>query len=96
MSKFNPEGKEVLTYGETLGPAMQITDANAAKQYFDDYVAYLENMLEHAPRTDDMTAEQIARINIGYYAGYYDRQTRERVEHLFLCAHPIFGKVATQ
>lgn len=31
---------------------------------------------------------------VGYYAGYYDSETRERVERLFMCAHPVFGSIA--
>lgn len=30
---------------------------------------------------------------MGYYAGYYDAETRERVERLFGAVHPIFGSV---
>jgi hypothetical protein len=26
-----------------------------------------------------------------FFAGYYDSETRERVERLFKCQHPIFG-----
>jgi hypothetical protein len=36
MTKFNPENKEALTYGECLDPAMKITDEADAKQYFAD------------------------------------------------------------
>jgi len=93
MTKFNPDNKETLTYGEALGPAMEITNQEDATQYFNDYVAYLENHLRKKPRNDDMTAEEIAKINLGYYAGYYDNETRRRVERLFICSHPIFGKI---
>ena len=40
FTKFNPEGKEKLTYGEALSPAMEITDPEDAKQYFDAYVEF--------------------------------------------------------
>lgn len=39
-------------------------------------------------------AEQIVRDNLGYFAGYYDAETRERVERLYNCQHPIFGKIS--
>lgn len=39
-------------------------------------------------------AEQIERSNLGYYAGYHLDETRERVERLFRCAHPVFGSIA--
>jgi hypothetical protein len=93
-TKFNPEGKPTLTYGECLTPAMRITDKADAQQYMRDYIAYIERQLTAHPRDDDMTAEQIARVNLGYFAGYYDSETRERVERLFRCEHPIFGAIA--
>ena len=39
-------------------------------------------------------AEGLARGNLGYWAGYFDHATRERVERLFRCEHPVFGSVA--
>jgi hypothetical protein len=93
MTKFNPESKELLTYGEALNPAMEITDQNDADQYLRDYITYLEGWLKKEPRGDNMTAEEIAKTNLGYYAGYYDNETRRRVEKIFMCAHPIFGKI---
>ena len=92
MTKFNPDGKESLTYGECLGPAMKITDQADADQYFADYAAFIQKHLDSSPRQDGKTAEQIAKINLGYFAGYYDQETRVRVERLFCCAHPIFGQ----
>lgn len=40
--------------------------------------------------------ETIVRLKQGlaYYAGYFSDETRERVERLFQCEHPIFGKFA--
>lgn len=100
MTKFNPEGRDVLTIGEALRPAMQITDEADAAQYLADYTAYIQRAIEtqrayeEKPHGDGLSAEQIARTNIGYFAGYYDRETRERVGRLFACEHPVFGKAA--
>lgn len=91
MTKFNPENKETLTYGECLEPAMEITDEKDAKQYLDAYVSYIQKNLDKESRNDDKTALDIAKINIGYYAGYYDNKTANRVNKLFNCSHPIFG-----
>jgi len=93
ITKFNPEGKETLTYGECLEPAMKITNPEDAKQYFEDYVKFIQKYLDKEPRDDDKTASDIAKINLGYYAGYYDNDTRRRVEKLFFCEHPVFGSV---
>ena len=89
MTKFNSSGKDTLTYGEALDPAMGITTQEDADQYLKDYIAYIEKW----PLESGETAEQIAKITLGYYAGYCDNETRERVERLFKCSHPIFGKV---
>lgn len=91
MTKFNPEKKDILTFGECLKPAMEITDPTDAKQYKDDYIKYTQHHLNKEPHKNDMTAEQIVNANLGYYAGYYDNETRLRVEKLFSCSHPVFG-----
>ncbi len=94
MTKFNPENKEVLTYGECLDPAMKITNKEDAEQYFNEYVKFIQKHLDKEPNEKGLSAEQIAKQNLGYYAGYYDKETRIRVENLFACSHPIFGNAA--
>lgn len=93
MTKFNPDNKAKLTYGECLAPAMTITDQADADQYLKDYKAFIQKSLDVEPNSKGLTAEQIALSNLGYYAGYYDTDTRIRVERLFRTAHPIFGSV---
>lgn len=95
MTTFNSENKSLLTYGECLDPIFKITDKEDARQYKKAYVSYLTNWLQKEPRTDNMTAEQIANTNIGYYAGYGTNEDRKRIEELFECKHPIFGSIKT-
>ncbi len=38
-------------------------------------------------------AVRIQKANIGYFSGYHDMETQRRVERLFQCAHPIFGRI---
>ncbi len=95
MTKFNPEGKKELTYGECLGPAMSITDKADAEQYLQAYIDFIQEHLDAGqPNPEGLTAESIAKSNLGYFAGYYDNETRAQVERLFMCAHPIFGSIA--
>lgn len=91
MTKFNPENKDALSFGECLHPAMKITDQADADQYLKDYTAFIQKHLDEKPRSDDKTAEEIAKINIGYFAGYFDHETNVRVQRLFQCTHPIYG-----
>lgn len=80
--------------GEVLDPAMEITDAEDAKQYKAAYIAWIQKDLDKGLGEKNATAEQIANSNLGYYAGYFSNETRERVERLFNCAHPVFGSIA--
>ena len=78
-----------ITYGDKYGPAMAITVPEEASRYFDECVAHT---MSHGKSREE--AETIERCNLGYWAGYYDNETRVRVERLFVCAHPIFGAIA--
>ena len=93
MTQFNPKKKKILTVGESLDPAMKITDPEDAKQYKKAYVEYLDGHLKNNPDPNGKSAEEVANSNLGYYAGYFSHEVRERVEKLFECAHPVFGSI---
>lgn len=82
--------KNGQTIEEMYGPAMEITDQAEADAYFEKLVIYEMNY--HNMRREG--AERIQRENLGYYAGFYSAETRERVERLFKCEHPVFGKIS--
>lgn len=81
---------ELITIGDKYGPAMNLANQDAADAYFERCVEHTMTYWEKS-RAE---AEAIERINLGYYAGYYDNETRERVERLFDCSHPYFGRIA--
>lgn len=87
--KFNPKKKDNLTYGEALGPAMEITDEKEAEQYLKDYIEWQSKRMTEA--TGENTPEEICKTNLVYYAGYYNTETMERVNRLFQTTHPVFG-----
>jgi hypothetical protein len=78
------------TMGELYDPAMKITDQDEADAYFQGLVKW------HVERWGKLPAEAetIVKSNLGYYAGYWDADTRRRVERLFKCEHPVFGSIA--
>lgn len=76
-----------ITIGEKYGPAMEMTDQMLADAYFEMCVRH--TMTFGYSREE---AESIERQNFGCYAGYYGHETQLRVERLFRCSHPIFGK----
>lgn len=81
--------KHKITIGEKYGPAMKIASQAEAD-------AYLAECIEHtmAHGFSREKAEETEKANLGYYAGYFDHETRARVEKLFRCAHPVFGAIA--
>ncbi len=82
--------KDKITLGEKYGPAMEIRDQAAADAYFEECVQHC--MSRH--KLARLAAQNAERSNLGYYAGYYDNETRARVERLFKCSHPVFGGIA--
>lgn len=93
MIKFNPENKETLTFDETVGPAMLITDQAEADAYLADYLEYTRKWLRKSPHPKGLSAEEIVKINLGYESGYCSIEVQKRVERLFHTEHPFFGKV---
>lgn len=106
MKKFNPENKSKLTYGEIFDWANSISDPDEAQEFLNDYTDYIVpflkeekiKLLEMGGNIDvnkmlKSQAIEIAKSNLGYFAGYYDDDTRRKIEKLFLCSHPIFGSI---
>ena len=79
-----------ITIGKKYGPAMEITDQGEADAYFEECV---KHSMDAFGKTR-AEAEALERGNLGYYAGYYASETRERIERLFACSHPVFGSIA--
>jgi len=98
-----PKLSDNPTIGETLGFAMKITNQEQADAWFeilvqdgikrrgDLLVKFKDN--ENPAFRVRSEIEKIIRGNLGYYAGYYDHETRARVERLFKCSHPVFGSI---
>lgn len=81
-----------ITTGEKYDPAMKVTDQAEADEMF-------ERLVRHSLATGASSrqeAERIERSNLGYYAGYYDQETRLRVEKLYRCTHPVLGPATIQ
>lgn len=85
---MKPLPKEI-TIGDKYGPAMEIQTQAEADEYFEVCV---QHCMSHGRTRQE--AESVERSNLGYFAGYCSHETRERVERLFRCAHPIFGSIA--
>ena len=79
------------TYGDIYGPAVSLTTKEEADDWWESAV---ENMMMRADRSR-VDAEALVAVNLGYWTGYYDAETAQRVFALFAhhnVSHPIFGK----
>lgn len=78
-----------MTYTDKLQAAMAVQ----TQQQADDA---LFDLADSNVRAGMAFSEALAlqRKNLGYIAGYYNNETRARVERLFKCEHPIFGAIA--
>ena len=74
------------TWGVLYGPLCSIV-------YQEDADRYLEALVQHSMSWGLSREESLEtqKKNVGYWAGYFDRDTAERVWRLFRTKHPIFG-----
>lgn len=78
------------TVGQIYGTCTLVETKEQAAAYFEKIVKY---MVDSSGDDEGLhKAKYIARENIGYYAGYFDQQTRDRVYDLFETDHPVFGR----
>jgi hypothetical protein len=87
MVVFNPENKDKLTIGEIFNQARKAQTKEEAKQYLNDYALYITEI----SHSNFESALEIAKENIGYFAGYYEKETYLRILELFETKHPVFG-----
>lgn len=78
------------TYGAIYGPAMSLSTKEEADDWWESAV---ENLMSRWDKSREET-EDVVRENLGYWTGYYDAATAQRVFALFAhrnVSHPIFG-----
>ena len=79
--------KKNATIGELYHPAMDLQTSQDAADYLEELIEWA--VAEHGQTREE--AREIQPTNLGYFAGYYDRETMERVFRIFGAEHPIFG-----
>lgn len=77
-----------MTIGEAYDPITLVKTKEEASEYLELLVNWNVRMTGNTYPE----ARVIERMNIGYWAGYYDQETQTRIYELFETEHPIFGK----
>lgn len=94
LGVFNPSGKETLTYGEALEPIQFVNNKEQAQKFIEDYFNFTKKVVIGTPE-EGMSDEHymgVVKSNIGYYAGYFDNDTRNKVHDLFEIEHPYLPR----
>lgn len=87
--KYN--GKNLNTIGEVFDKALQLAKENKeeAKNFFKLYVEHILEVNDEVNSLEE--AEKIAKVNFGYFAGYYNPEVCDIIYKTYQCSHPIFG-----
>lgn len=88
-----PNIKENATVGDLYDVAITIAkegDKDKAQRYFNALVEHCVATTKEGIEFEE--AKKITHSNIGYWAGYHEKGTIEKVHEVFGSAHPVFGK----
>ena len=85
------ENKKYETMGEIFSLANSLAKEGAKSKCEDFLIAYATSILdanESVANYED--ALKIAKSNLGYFAGYFNSTTYERVNKIYGAIHPVF------
>lgn len=85
------ENKNCKTMGETFELADSLAkegDKSKCEQFLKEYAKFIIEENEKATTYEE--ALNIAKSNLGYFAGYYDRETYDRINEAYGAVHPVF------
>lgn len=86
---MNYRGKTYEKMSEVFNEALHLakTDSFEAKEFFKVYINWIA---EYNHFSWDKATE-IAKSNLGYFAGYYNEEVCDIIYKTYQCSHPIFG-----
>lgn len=84
------EGATLTQMGEIFGKALEVAktgDKSRCQKFFTSYVEWI--VAENACSIEEAT--NIARGNLGYFAGYYSGDVYTLINSAYGAVHPVFG-----
>ena len=85
------ENKKYETMGEIFDLANSLAKEGIKSKCEDFLITYATSILDaNESVTNYEEALNIARSNLGYFAGYYDRKTYDRINKAYGAIHPVF------
>ena len=92
MANMIYKGVELEYFDQIFNKGLELakTDKDEALEFFKAYIQYI---YEDAEDIDSLeAAEEIAKRNFGYWAGYYGPKDCKLIYDTFNCEHPYLGK----
>lgn len=83
------ENTQLTTIGEIFNKALEIAK-NGDKKHCQ---LFLKSYAEYISSKNNISIDEavnIAKSNLGYFAGYYDRETYDIINSMYNAIHPIF------
>ena len=87
---MNYKGKELDTMGELFDFALKLAkeeDKTESQEFFREYVKQISIKNNYSLEK----STEIAKLNLGYFAGYYNQDVCDLIYKTYNCSHPIFG-----
>ena len=81
-----------VTLGELYDPAMKVKTQEEANECLKSIVYHTMIISTPKIKTRQETIDMVKQ-NIGYWAGYFDEETQDRVYKLYKTQHPVFGLI---
>jgi hypothetical protein len=82
------EEKNMMSQPEMVSLALKFGTKEKAREIVDVQVKEMVDVLNY----DEAEARRVTLVNIGYYTGYLDHETADRIMDLFETEHPVFGR----
>ena len=84
------EGKTLPNMGAIFNKALDVAETGDGDRCQAFLTSYVEYIVSESNR-NVAEAEDIAKSNLGYFAGYYSSEVYETINKAYGAVHPVFG-----
>lgn len=78
----------MMSHSDMVKLALHFGTKDKAREIVEAQVREMVDVLGYT----EVEARRLTLINIGYYSGYFDHETADRIMDLFETEHPVFGR----
>lgn len=86
------EGTNLPNMGSVFDKALEIAETCDGDRCQNFLTAYANWIIEVNGHYNIEEATEIAKSNLGYFAGYYSSEVYETINKAYSAVHPVFGR----